>query len=66
VVVPDLNLLLYAYNPHATHQAAARAWWEHLLRAGGCIRTMGTSLAFLACAGTTLWQGDRSNQRLDG
>jgi len=28
MILPDLNLLLYAYNPHAPLYEAARAWWE--------------------------------------
>lgn len=35
MIVPDINLLLYAYNPGAAHHAAARSWWEGLLRGGG-------------------------------
>jgi toxin-antitoxin system PIN domain toxin len=31
VILPDTNLLLYAYHPEYTHHAAARAWWEHTL-----------------------------------
>jgi hypothetical protein len=34
VILPDINLLLYAYSPGATHHAAARSWWERLLRSG--------------------------------
>lgn len=37
MIVPDINLLLYAYNAGATHHAAARAWWERLVRGGGRI-----------------------------
>jgi hypothetical protein len=32
VVLPDINLLVYAYNEAAPFHAAARAWWEELLR----------------------------------
>ena len=32
MIIPDLNLLLYAYNPGATDHATARTWWEQLLR----------------------------------
>ena len=32
MIVPDLNLLLYAYNREAEHHDAARNWWEGLLR----------------------------------
>lgn len=32
MIVPDINLLIYAYNDGATHHAAARDWWEGLLR----------------------------------
>ena len=28
MILPDLNLLLYAYNPHAGPHAKARQWWE--------------------------------------
>jgi len=28
VILPDLNLLLYAYNPHIPQYGAARLWWE--------------------------------------
>ena len=35
MIVPDINLLLYAYNPGAAHHRAARRWWEKLLGEGG-------------------------------
>lgn len=28
MIVPDINLLLYAHNPHVVQYAGARAWWE--------------------------------------
>ena len=28
MILPDLNLLLYAYNPHMAQHTAARAWWQ--------------------------------------
>jgi uncharacterized protein len=31
MILPDLNLLLYAYNPHMPQHAAARQWWESVL-----------------------------------
>ena len=31
VIVPDLNLLVYAYNDAAPHHDSARRWWEGLL-----------------------------------
>jgi uncharacterized protein len=31
VIIPDINLLVYAYNKDAPHHAAARAWWEKLM-----------------------------------
>ena len=37
MTVPDINLLLYAYNPGATRHAAARSWWEDLLRSGRAV-----------------------------
>lgn len=32
MIVPDVNLLVYAYNERAPAHEAARAWWEELLR----------------------------------
>ena len=31
VIVPDLNLLIYAYNDDAPLYASARSWWEGLM-----------------------------------
>lgn len=31
MIVPDVNLLVYAYNRDAPHHAVAKAWWEDLL-----------------------------------
>lgn len=28
MIIPDLNLLLYAYNPHTPQYGKARRWWE--------------------------------------
>lgn len=32
MIIPDANLLLYAYYEGAPRHKAARAWWERLLR----------------------------------
>jgi hypothetical protein len=31
LIIPDVNLLLYAYNRDVRYHAAARDWWEDLL-----------------------------------
>lgn len=31
MIVPDINLLIYAYNRQDTRRAPAKAWWETLL-----------------------------------
>ena len=31
MIVPDVNLLVHAYNAESPRHAAARAWWERLL-----------------------------------
>lgn len=31
MIVPDVNLLVYAYNQDAPHHAEAKRWWEGLL-----------------------------------
>ncbi|MEO7736020.1 MAG: TA system VapC family ribonuclease toxin, partial [Kofleriaceae bacterium] len=33
MILPDLNLVVYAHNRDAPHHAKARAWWEGLLNA---------------------------------
>jgi hypothetical protein len=37
MILPDLNLLLYAYNPFAGQHESARRWWESALRSGEII-----------------------------
>ncbi len=37
MIVPDLNLLLYAYNPHTRHHERARDWWEGVVNGGELI-----------------------------
>jgi uncharacterized protein len=31
VIIPDVNMLLHAYNPRAVGHEEARTWWEDLL-----------------------------------
>lgn len=31
MIIPDLNLLLYAYNPHTPQHRAVRGWWEQAM-----------------------------------
>ncbi len=31
MIIPDINLLVYAYNADAPHHRAAKAWWERLM-----------------------------------
>ena len=35
MILPDVNLLLHAYNSESSVHAAARAWWEELLTGTG-------------------------------
>jgi uncharacterized protein len=32
VIIPDVNLLAYAYNSDAPHHQRSREWWEHVVR----------------------------------
>ena len=32
MIIPDVNLLVYAYNSDAPHHQQAKAWWEHGMR----------------------------------
>lgn len=38
MILPDVNLLVYAYNRHAPHHAPARQWWQALLRSSTPVR----------------------------
>ncbi len=31
MIIPDINLLLYAYDGSSTHHLASRRWWEDLI-----------------------------------
>jgi toxin-antitoxin system PIN domain toxin len=33
MIIPDINLLVYAHNDRAPNHAAAKAWWEGVLNA---------------------------------
>jgi hypothetical protein len=37
MIIPDVNLLLYAYNEDAPWHAPARAWWESVLSGTECV-----------------------------
>ncbi|MEW6369192.1 MAG: type II toxin-antitoxin system VapC family toxin [Acidobacteriota bacterium] len=37
MIVPDINLLVYAYNESAPHHREARDWWEYLLSHEGLV-----------------------------
>ncbi len=37
MIIPDINLLLYAYNPGATDHLAAKEWLERLLHANASV-----------------------------
>jgi hypothetical protein len=38
MIIPDVNVLIHAYDPLAGHHEAARKWWEQVLTSG---RTVG-------------------------
>lgn len=46
MILPDINLLLHAYNRDSPVHAAAKAWWEHLLNG-----TRPVGLAWVAILG---------------
>ncbi len=37
MLIPDINLLVYAYNSEAPEHSKARAWWENALSASGTV-----------------------------
>lgn len=37
MILPDLNLLLYAYNPYSREHEPARRWWEAVVASGEVI-----------------------------
>ena len=34
MIIPDVNLLVYAYNADAPHHEPARSWWEEVMTGG--------------------------------
>lgn len=38
MIVPDVNLLVYAYNAEAPHHAGSRAWWEAVMNGERAVR----------------------------
>ena len=38
MILIDANLLLYAYDPHASHHAAGKAWLERTLSGSQFVR----------------------------
>ncbi len=46
MIIPDINLLVFAYNSDAPYHSAAREWWETCLSEG---RTIG--LPWVVCLG---------------
>lgn len=46
MIVPDINILIHAYNSDSPRHAAARGWWEQTLRGPrpvgvGCASVLG-------------------------
>jgi hypothetical protein len=46
VIIPDINLLVYAYNTDAPHHDHAKAWWENTLSG-----TQTVGLPWVVCLG---------------
>ncbi len=46
MIIPDVNVLVYAYNPNARHHKEARLWWEDVLSCG-----RGVGLAWVVILG---------------
>ena len=46
MIVPDINLLVYAYNRDAPHHASANVWWKNLMEG---VQPVG--LTWVACLG---------------
>jgi len=37
MIIPDINLLIYAYNPDARDHTGAKKWWEELLQSSASV-----------------------------
>lgn len=46
MIVPDINLLVYAYNRDAPNHAAASVWWKNLMEGEQLV-----GLAWIVCLG---------------
>ncbi len=60
MIVPDMNLLLYAYNDGAPYHEAAKRWWEGLLNGADRV-----GVPWVVCFDRVL-AGDDSPKRADG
>lgn len=47
MIVPDVNLLLYAYRSSAPEHGRARAWWERCLNGGDVGLAMPAAFGFI-------------------
>ena len=52
VIVPDINLLDYAYNDGAHQHVVAREWWEGLMRGEEYVGITWVVTGFQGCVGT--------------
>ncbi len=68
MILPDINVLLYAYNPHAPQHGAASRWWESVMNGDELIGLPNEiSLGFVRIAtnsrlGTAVVPLDRARQ----
>lgn len=54
MIVPDANLILYAYNTAAPQHEAARAWWEALLSSNETVGLCWQTLTAFLRIGTSV------------
>jgi len=46
MIIPDINLLVYAYNRDAPHHIPARSWWQGLME-----NTQAVGIPWVVCLG---------------
>ena len=44
MIIPDINLLVYAYDSSSRRHKAAREWWEAFCRTGPGLSPMGLTI----------------------
>lgn len=66
MILPDLNILLYAYNPHMPQHATAHQWWEKMVNGDELVNDNHSSPPLTIRMGQMRWEVLRGLGRFRG